>query len=119
MPDRLRQQLSGDPSLLLFRGTRRELRGQRGDELLQNEEMATTFTAIAQGGPSAFYRGEIADRIVDAATTRRLWPSDLTLGRFGRLQKRQTRARLRDVSELAHMRCAASLIRRPCGAAGA
>lgn len=79
MPERLRRQLSGDPSLLLFRGARRNLRGQRGDDRLQNAELADTLERVAQEGPSAFYQGEIAQGIIEAATGRRLWPSDMTL----------------------------------------
>jgi gamma-glutamyltranspeptidase/glutathione hydrolase len=79
MPERLRQQLSGDPSLLLFRGTRRNLRSQRSEDVLENVDLADTLRRVAEGGPQAFYRGEVAESIVAAATGRRLWPSDMTL----------------------------------------
>jgi gamma-glutamyltranspeptidase/glutathione hydrolase len=79
MPERLRQQLAGDPSLLIFRDTRRNLRSQRGADVLENADLADTLRRIADGGSEAFYRGEMAESIVAAATGRRLWPSDMTL----------------------------------------
>ncbi|WP_029007239.1 gamma-glutamyltransferase [Azospirillum halopraeferens] len=78
MPARLRDQITGDRSLSLFRGTRQGLRRQSGEELLVNPDLADTLRRIADGGPDAFYRGEIARSIVAAVTGRRPWPGDMT-----------------------------------------
>jgi gamma-glutamyltranspeptidase/glutathione hydrolase len=67
-PERLRQQLSGDPSLLIFKGTRRNLRSQRGADIVKNADLTTTLKRIAAGGSEAFYRGELVRSIVAAAT---------------------------------------------------
>ncbi|MEP9366996.1 gamma-glutamyltransferase [Xanthobacter sp. VNH20] len=40
-----------------------------GDRLVQSD-LASTLSAIAAGGPAAFYRGEIARRIVEASAAR-------------------------------------------------
>ncbi len=84
MPERLKRQIDGDPSLWLFGDIRRHLvHSRRADEpRLKNSELAQTFRDIAREGPDYFYRGELTLNMIDAAGSR--WPgrSDLTLEDF-------------------------------------
>jgi gamma-glutamyltranspeptidase / glutathione hydrolase len=45
-------------------------RAPRAGEIFRNRDLAATLTAIAAGGPAAFYRGPIAAAIVDASRVR-------------------------------------------------
>jgi len=47
--------------------------------LLKNPELAATLRAIAKGGPSVFYKGPIAEAIVDAVRSHPTNPGRLTL----------------------------------------
>lgn len=46
---------------------------------LRNPELAKTLKTIARKGPDAFYRGQIANQIVNAVTTSKVSPGDMTL----------------------------------------
>jgi gamma-glutamyltranspeptidase / glutathione hydrolase len=46
---------------------------------IKNPELAATLRTIAAGGPDAFYRGEIANKIVDAVTKTPVNAGDMTL----------------------------------------
>ena len=47
--------------------------------LKKNPELARVFTAVAKGGADAFYKGPIAERLVDAARTAFRRPSTMTI----------------------------------------
>jgi gamma-glutamyltranspeptidase/glutathione hydrolase len=46
---------------------------------IRNPALAKTLKTIARKGPDAFYKGEIANQIVDAVTTSKVSPGDMTL----------------------------------------
>lgn len=52
---------------------------KRAGETLKNPELAATFRALAKGGASAFYSGEIADAIVNAVRSHPTNPGRLSL----------------------------------------
>ncbi|MDG5765880.1 gamma-glutamyltransferase [Balneolales bacterium ANBcel1] len=80
MSGRLKRQIDNDPTLWIFRDTRRHfVRPRRADDpVLRNPELARTFRLIAAEGPEAFYSGPLTGPMIDAADAR--WPgrSDLT-----------------------------------------
>ncbi len=79
--DRLERQLGNDPSILLFRDTRRHFFHQvSGEEPeIRNQKLAQTFRRIASEGPEAFYTGDIAAGMVEAVSARWPGPGDLQL----------------------------------------
>src|SRR5688500_2666802 len=50
----------------------------RAGEVLKNSAYAETLRQLAQGGPDAFYRGAIADKIVAAVTNAPVNPARFT-----------------------------------------
>lgn len=80
-PAHLKRQVERDYSLQFFGDIRRYLVYQaRGDEpVLRNPELSEVLTRIANEGPSALLEGEIAEDIVDAARSRWLRRSDITM----------------------------------------
>lgn len=81
MPPRLRHQIESDWSLRLFADTRRFFRAQIGGEspVLRNPELAATLRQLAAEGPDAFYRGPLAEAIVERVRTARWGKSDMQL----------------------------------------
>ncbi len=81
MPLRLQEQVAKDPSLWLFRDTRRffATRILSRQPMLINPELGQTMRIIAQQGSSGFYEGELAGKIAGAVNSRWIWPGDMTL----------------------------------------
>ncbi len=81
MPERLRRESRRDLSLRLFGDTHRAFVAPAGetDALLRNPEYAATLTALAVGGPEAFYSGEIGAALVARTRARWPWPGDLAV----------------------------------------
>ncbi|MFN5643368.1 MAG: gamma-glutamyltransferase, partial [Sphingomonadales bacterium] len=51
----------------------------KAGDVIRNPALATTLKTIARKGPDAFYKGAIANQIVDAVTTSKVSPGDMTL----------------------------------------
>lgn len=71
-PHRLQAQIAADPSLRLFRDTRRYFVSQASgsDPWLRNPALADTLTQLAEQGPDWFYQGEMAAAIQQRAQRR-------------------------------------------------
>lgn len=81
MPPRLNKQIQSDWSLRLFADTRDYFRSQASDSepTLRNPQLADTMRQLAAQGPEAFYRGEIAERLVERVNDARWGKGDMTL----------------------------------------
>ncbi len=80
IPPRLQEQIASDYSLRIFSETRDAfVRPWRLDDpVLRNPELARTLRLLAEDPEEVFYRGALAEQIVEAARSRRLWPSEMT-----------------------------------------
>jgi gamma-glutamyltranspeptidase/glutathione hydrolase len=80
MPMRLQQQIQQDWSLRLFADTRGYFRQQakRTPAVLRNPQLAQTLRTIANQGTDAFYRGSIADSLLQRLDDARWGTSDMT-----------------------------------------
>ncbi len=85
MPQRLQRQIANDPSLWLFRDTRKHFARPAGDDqpVLQNSRLAETLRKISENGIDDFYTGELAGNMVDAAANRWPGPGDLSKSDLG------------------------------------
>lgn len=81
MPPRLQQQIESDWSLRLFADTRNYFRAQAKEDepRLQNPDLANTLRQLADQGPEAFYRGPIAEGLIDRVADARWGAADMTL----------------------------------------
>lgn len=82
MPRRLQRQIENDWSLRILDDTDDyfvEQWAASDEPQLRNPALAETLREIAQQGPEVFYEGHIAEDIVEAAHSRWLWGSDITM----------------------------------------
>lgn len=79
MPPRLQAQIAADPSLRLFRDTRRYFvrQANSSEPYLHNPELAGTLRQLASGGPDTLYTGALAEAIIERARARVPGSSDL------------------------------------------
>jgi gamma-glutamyltranspeptidase/glutathione hydrolase len=54
-------------------------RPAKAGDVIRNPALATTLKTIARKGPDAFYKGKIANQIVEAVITSKVSPGDMTL----------------------------------------
>ena len=88
MPERLQRQIGNDPSLWLFRDTRRNFArpGNEDQPKIHNVQLAATLKNISEKGIEYFYNGELTDDMVKAAASRWPGPSDLVRDDFANYQ---------------------------------
>jgi gamma-glutamyltranspeptidase/glutathione hydrolase len=58
----------------------------------KNPKLAATLTLLAKKGPDAFYTGPIANQIVDAVTTSKLNPGDITMTDLAQYRAKEQQA---------------------------
>ena len=59
---------------------------------LKNPQLAATLKLLAKKGPDAFYTGDIADQIVNAVTTSKLSPGDMTMTDLAQYRAKEQQA---------------------------